>query len=485
MRPAFATLVLAAAPAAQIDLDPPQLYPTGPQPYALALGRLDGGPFLDVATADSAFSGGGPDGVSVLLGSGGGVLGAHTPFSAGSEPYDVCCADLDGDGDEDLAVANDDSHSVSILRNVGNGTFATPQNYFPGSGPRGITACDLDADGDFDLAVACSLSNTVRVLRNDGAGGFTLDPAVTVGSLPLAVTCGDFDGDLDPDVAVANWFSKSVRVLQNDGSASFPSSFDLTTQNHPGAVRGLRSRRQRAPRPLRDELELRERVGVPPRRSSGVHDDALHRRLEPERGGLRRSRLRRPARHRHGPPQRGDDLRPAERRGRAVRRPRVDSRGPEPVGRAHRRHGPRRGRRRGRCERDQRGGAGLRLPEQRRRRALLGRRAGRLRGHPAQPARTRARRLHGRFARAAPRLRRPPADRWRAQPLVRSHVHRSRQRDLGPACVFGCGRRRATAAASRTTPSRSGCRRTCSSCGAGRSPSSPRAARGARVRVRR
>ncbi|HVP35405.1 MAG TPA: FG-GAP-like repeat-containing protein, partial [Terriglobales bacterium] len=41
----------------------------------------------------------------------------------------IFCADLDGDGDEDLAVTNAGSNNVSILKNNGDGTFQTAVNY--------------------------------------------------------------------------------------------------------------------------------------------------------------------------------------------------------------------------------------------------------------------------------------------------------------------------------------------------------------------
>ena len=53
----------------------------------------------------------------------------------GATPASVCAADLDGDGDSDLAVANYGSNNVSILKNNGDGTFAAAVNYGVGSEP--------------------------------------------------------------------------------------------------------------------------------------------------------------------------------------------------------------------------------------------------------------------------------------------------------------------------------------------------------------
>jgi hypothetical protein len=49
-------------------------------------------------------------------------------YGAGICPSSVFASDLDGDGDEDLAVSNFDSDNVSILLNNGNGTFQAAVN---------------------------------------------------------------------------------------------------------------------------------------------------------------------------------------------------------------------------------------------------------------------------------------------------------------------------------------------------------------------
>jgi hypothetical protein len=87
-------------------------------------------------------------------------------YDAGDDPYSVFCADLDGDGDMDLAVANWGSANVAILKNNGDGTIQTAVNYGAGDSPWSVFCADLDGDGNLDLAVANANSNTVSVLKN-------------------------------------------------------------------------------------------------------------------------------------------------------------------------------------------------------------------------------------------------------------------------------------------------------------------------------
>ena len=53
-------------------------------------------------------------------------------------PRSVFAADLDGDGDQDLAVANYGSNNVSVLKNNGDGTFASAVNYATGTGTQSV-----------------------------------------------------------------------------------------------------------------------------------------------------------------------------------------------------------------------------------------------------------------------------------------------------------------------------------------------------------
>ncbi len=90
-----------------------------------------------------------------------GVLFENREFGVGRSPSSVAVGDLDGDGDLDLAVANQRDDSVSILLNLGDGTFADDVFYWAGDGPWSVAVGDLDGDRDLDLAVAAGYGNDV------------------------------------------------------------------------------------------------------------------------------------------------------------------------------------------------------------------------------------------------------------------------------------------------------------------------------------
>ncbi len=191
-------------------------FAAGTGPRSVTSGDFDGDGDLDLATANN-----GSDDVSVLLGDGAGGFVAAPAVAAGTNPRSVTSGDFDGDGDLDLATANANSDDVSVLLGDGAGGFVAAPVVAVGSTPFSVTSGDFDGDGDLDLATANFSSSNVSVLLGDGAGGFVAAPAVAAGTAPISVTSGDFDGDGDLDLATANAGSNNVSVLLGDGAGGF------------------------------------------------------------------------------------------------------------------------------------------------------------------------------------------------------------------------------------------------------------------------
>src|SRR5262245_42977997 len=135
-------------------------------------------------------------------------------------------ADLDGDGDADVAVVNGGSNNVSILLNNGSASFtnATGSPVAAGLNSRSVAAGDLDGDGDIDLVTANASVNTLSVLLNNGDATFTNatgSPIGSGGSVPFEVVLADLDGDTNLDIAVTNAGSNSLSIFLNNGDATF------------------------------------------------------------------------------------------------------------------------------------------------------------------------------------------------------------------------------------------------------------------------
>jgi len=136
-------------------------YDVGWTPYSVFCADLDQDTDLDLAVANYSGS------VSILKNNGDGTFQSAVDYGTEYDSYSVFCADLDGDGYLDLAVAysyGGSNYSISILKNNGDGTFQTRFNYSAGQSARSVFCADLDDDGDKDLAVG--LSGNVSILLN-------------------------------------------------------------------------------------------------------------------------------------------------------------------------------------------------------------------------------------------------------------------------------------------------------------------------------
>ena len=150
-------------------------------------------------------------------------------------------ADVDGDGDLDLAVSYGDG-AIGLYRNDA-GVFADTEaaEGLPAGGPevRGLSWGDFDGDGDPDLhaAVTGTASNPARNLlyRNDGEAAFT-EVAESLGvRLPGAdsrqANWIDYDNDGDLDLFSGQRSSRN-RMFRNDGG-SFTEAADALGLDDP------------------------------------------------------------------------------------------------------------------------------------------------------------------------------------------------------------------------------------------------------------
>lgn len=205
-------------------------------PRDVVVGDLDQNGLPDVVTSNRD-----SDNVSVLLNTAGALAGGTT-YAAGQEPRGLALGHFNNDTFLDLAVAANNSRQVSVLLNDGDGTFGAPiaLSLGPDLRPEGVVAADLDRDGDMDIAASSSgdTLNLATVFLRTGAGVFGAPTSYPVAGLnPDGIVAGDFDVDGLLDIATADQDSAQVSVLRNLGSAVFAAPVALAVGTTPGPLR--------------------------------------------------------------------------------------------------------------------------------------------------------------------------------------------------------------------------------------------------------
>jgi hypothetical protein len=181
------------------------------EPHSAAIGDFDGNGTDDVAIANAR---GGT--ILVRLGNGDGTLQPEVLYLEGGAPtYVLITYDINVDGKLDLVCANRSSDDVSVLLGRGDGTFrkAIVSSTGPDTGPYSIAVADFNLDGVPDVATANFKAGTASVLLGIGNGAFEapIDAGV-MGVNAYGTAAGDFNGDGKPDIATANASSNDVAV---------------------------------------------------------------------------------------------------------------------------------------------------------------------------------------------------------------------------------------------------------------------------------
>src|SRR5205807_1881615 len=127
----------------------PTCSPAGLNPLGGVLGDLDGDqkPAPEVTDFNSSA-------VSVLSLLGNGQLGAHR--AAAGTPYDVNLADVNGDGRPDLRVSQGGPAGLDVCLGVGGGAFSSPANLLSGYSAGQTIVADITGDGVVDIVTVTS-----------------------------------------------------------------------------------------------------------------------------------------------------------------------------------------------------------------------------------------------------------------------------------------------------------------------------------------
>ncbi|MHC4822734.1 MAG: FG-GAP-like repeat-containing protein [Planctomycetota bacterium] len=191
-------------------------FAVGVSPHGVTFGDFDGDLDLDFAVANTV-----DQSISVFENLGQGLFGAWSTIQGDNDFYGIDSSDLDGDQDDDLAVAGADflfDNFATVFLSDGLGGWGPQVDYsMPAKGAKEIVIADLDCDGDDDLALGLTSLNTpgIIVYENDGSGDFPVSQRRNYGAEVTDIVTDDFDHDGGADLAHTAADSDVVQVSLN------------------------------------------------------------------------------------------------------------------------------------------------------------------------------------------------------------------------------------------------------------------------------
>ena len=186
---------------------------------------------------------------------------ASQPLSVDS-PNSVVAADVDGDGDLDIACdSNDANTGLAVFYQTTPGRFLRAERELAtGSAPRCFAAADVDGDGDVDLVAGEDSSDGLVLFLQSEPGQFAPGRLLIPSGETYVVATADLDQDSDHDLIAVGatpggpasltlllqttpgTFAPSENVLYTGQTASFVTSADIDSDGDTDLVCGIEDR---------------------------------------------------------------------------------------------------------------------------------------------------------------------------------------------------------------------------------------------------
>lgn len=207
----------------------------------LSAADFNGDGITDLAVSNEG-NGSTANAIRLLAGFGDGTFGAPFDIADIPEPGRNVVADMNGDGRPDLAFAafanegtfDFDNGTVNVLLNRDSDAsfgFTRPPVSPDSTNVPQLAAADLDGDGDVDVAVLGTSGKDLAIHLNDGTGSLAVDSTINIPGAAW-VTAADLNGNGLPDLAVSvarGGQDAELQVLLNLGNGRYatPVAYDV------------------------------------------------------------------------------------------------------------------------------------------------------------------------------------------------------------------------------------------------------------------
>lgn len=141
--------------------------------------------------------------------------------SSSANTIETVITDADSDGDMDVAVSN--STNFKLYKNDGSGNFGFGTVIYNNHPFQGLASADMDNDGDQDIAFAESPGAMYELgwFNNDGTGNYQWMNAASTWDGVVDVNAEDYDNDGKMDLAVASNGDNRINWFKNLGNNVF------------------------------------------------------------------------------------------------------------------------------------------------------------------------------------------------------------------------------------------------------------------------
>ncbi|MCZ6597034.1 MAG: VCBS repeat-containing protein, partial [Planctomycetota bacterium] len=142
-----------------------------------------------------------------------------TSIDVGGGSSSVIAPDLNGDSVTDLAATIINEYAVVVRMGLAPLTYGEMTRYNVGPVPRSIQQINLPNDSLLDLVLAGP--EDLNFLENLGGGNLEATRGFDVGDKPVFIQVVDLDLDGDMDIVTIDHFQENLTFLEGDGNGNF------------------------------------------------------------------------------------------------------------------------------------------------------------------------------------------------------------------------------------------------------------------------